>query len=69
MHGLLQADLVASMLLSQSAARLMKDAGSGRLIAVTSIAGHLASRADCVYDRRWPMANMARSGLRRPSVS
>jgi gluconate 5-dehydrogenase len=49
MHGLLQADLVASMLLSQSAAKLMKVAGSGRLIAVTSIAGHLASRADSVY--------------------
>jgi len=49
MHGLLQADLVASMLLSQSAARLMKAAGGGRLIAVTSIAGHLAGRADSVY--------------------
>lgn len=49
MHELLQADLVASMLLSQSAARLMKAGGGGRLIAVTSIAGHLAGRADSVY--------------------
>ena len=49
MRGLLESDLVASMLLSQSAARLMKENGSGRLISVTSIAGHLASRADSVY--------------------
>ena len=49
MHALLQADLVASMLLSQAAARLMMAGGGGRLIAVTSIAGHLAGRADSVY--------------------
>jgi gluconate 5-dehydrogenase len=49
MRALLEADLVAAMLLSQAAARLMTEHRHGRLIAVTSIAGHLARAGDAVY--------------------
>lgn len=48
-RALLEADLVAAMMLSQAAARLMTETRHGRLIAVTSIAGHLARAGDAVY--------------------
>jgi gluconate 5-dehydrogenase len=48
-HALLEADLVAAMMLSQAAAQMMSERRHGRLIAVTSIAGHLARAGDAVY--------------------
>lgn len=46
---LVAADLTASIVLCREAARIMKPAGYGRLINVTSIAGHLALPNDTVY--------------------
>lgn len=48
-RALLEADLVAAMMLSQAAARIMTERRHGRLIAVTSISGHLARAGDIVY--------------------
>ena len=46
---LVSADLTASIVLCREVARVMKPAGFGRLINVTSIAGHLALPHDTVY--------------------
>ena len=46
---LVRADLTASIVLCREAARVMKPAGFGRLINLTSIAGHLALPNDTVY--------------------
>ncbi|WP_029352227.1 SDR family oxidoreductase [Bosea sp. 117] len=46
---MIETDLVAPMLLAREAARLMVEQRHGRLITVTSIAGHVANRDDPVY--------------------
>lgn len=48
-RALLETDLVAGVLLAREAARLMMPRGAGRLITVTSIAGHVARGGDAVY--------------------
>lgn len=47
--ALIGTNLVAPMLLAREAAAIMKRQGHGRLIFVTSIAGHVANRHDPVY--------------------
>ena len=46
---LIETDLVAGFVLAREAARLMLPRGAGRLIALTSIAGHVARAGDAVY--------------------
>jgi gluconate 5-dehydrogenase len=58
---LLRTDLAAAMSLSRDAAALMKRHNHGRLIAVTSISGHVALPGDCVY----PAAKHGLTGLMR----
>jgi gluconate 5-dehydrogenase len=58
---LLRTDLAAAMSLSRDAAALMKRHNHGRLIAVTSISGHVALPGDCVY----PAAKQGLTGLMR----
>jgi gluconate 5-dehydrogenase len=48
-EALIATDLIAPMLLAREAAVIMKRQGHGRLIFVTSIAGHVANRDDPVY--------------------
>jgi gluconate 5-dehydrogenase len=48
-EALIATDLIAPMLLAREAAAIMKRQGHGRLIFVTSIAGHVANRDDPVY--------------------
>ncbi|QIB34148.1 SDR family oxidoreductase [Ancylobacter pratisalsi] len=47
--ALIATDLIAPMMLAREAAERMAARGHGRLIAVTSIAGHVANRHDPVY--------------------
>lgn len=47
--SLVATDLLAPMMLARAAAAIMKRQGHGRLIFVTSIAGHVANRNDPVY--------------------
>lgn len=47
--ALLHTNLTAAILLAREAARLMLRQRSGRLIAITSIAGHVARPGDAVY--------------------
>ncbi|MBY5589724.1 SDR family oxidoreductase [Rhizobium leguminosarum] len=58
---LLRTDLAAAMTLSRDAAVLMKRRNHGRLIAVTSISGHVVMPGDCVY----PAAKQGLTGLMR----
>ncbi|TBY44133.1 SDR family oxidoreductase [Rhizobium leguminosarum] len=58
---LLHTDLAAAMMLSRDAAVLMKRRNYGRLIAVTSISGHVVMPGDCVY----PAAKQGLTGLMR----
>jgi len=58
---LLHTDLTAAMMLSRDAAVLMKRRNYGRLIAVTSISGHVVMPGDCVY----PAAKQGLTGLMR----
>src|SRR5882672_8403079 len=55
-RGLIETDLLAGLFLAREAARLMLPRESGRLIAVTSIAGEVARPNDAVY-------TTAKSGL------
>jgi gluconate 5-dehydrogenase len=48
-RGLIETDLTAGIILAREAARLMLPRRSGRLIAVTSIAGAVARANDAVY--------------------
>ena len=48
-HAMLETNLIAGYTLSREAARLMLPQKSGRLITVTSIAGHIARAGDSVY--------------------
>ncbi|MDE2287409.1 SDR family oxidoreductase [Pandoraea sp.] len=48
-RALLETDLTAGILLAREAARHMLARGHGRLITVTSIAGHVARAGDAVY--------------------
>lgn len=48
-EALIASDLIAPMMLAREAAGIMAAQGHGRLIFVTSIAGHVANRADPVY--------------------
>jgi gluconate 5-dehydrogenase len=48
-RGLIETDLLAGLFLAREAARLMLPRESGRLIAVTSIAGELGRANDAVY--------------------
>ncbi|MCK0197222.1 SDR family oxidoreductase [Ancylobacter sp. 6x-1] len=48
-RALLEADLVGPMLLTRAAADIMAGQTHGRIIFVTSIAGHVANRDDPVY--------------------
>ena len=48
-HGLLHTDLAAGLILAREAARLMLRRRAGRIITVTSIAGHVARPGDAVY--------------------
>lgn len=47
--SLVATDLIAPMMLARAAAAIMKRQGHGRLIFVTSIAGHVSNRNDPVY--------------------
>lgn len=47
--ALLHTNLTAAILLAREAARLMLQRHSGRLIAITSIAGHVARPGDAIY--------------------
>ncbi|MBX5001718.1 SDR family oxidoreductase [Rhizobium lentis] len=58
---LLHTDLAAAVTLSRDATVLMKRRNYGRLIAVTSISGHVAMPGDCVY----PAAKQGLTGLMR----
>ena len=60
-EALLRTDLVAAAMLSRDAAAIMKRQGRGRLIAVTSINGHVAMPGDGVY----PAAKHGLTGLMR----
>jgi gluconate 5-dehydrogenase len=60
-EALVRTDLVAAATLSRDAAALMKRQGRGRLIAVTSINGHVAMPGDGVY----PAAKHGLTGLMR----
>jgi gluconate 5-dehydrogenase len=48
-RGLIETDLLAGLFLAREAARLMLPRESGRLIAVTSIAGELGRANDAIY--------------------
>jgi len=58
---LIRTDLAAAVSLSRDAAALMKRNGHGRLIAITSIGGHVAMPNDGVY----PAAKQGLTGLMR----
>lgn len=58
---LIRTDLAAAASLSRDAAALMKRSGHGRLIAVTSIGGHVAMPNDGIY----PAAKHGLTGLMR----
>jgi len=58
---LIETDLVAAILLARSAAQLMAERRSGRLIAITSVVGELARAGDAVY----PAAKQGLAGLTR----
>jgi gluconate 5-dehydrogenase len=60
-RGLIETDLLAGLFLAREAARLMMPKKSGRLIAVTSIAGTLARAGDAVY----PTAKAGLTGMVR----
>ncbi|KQY15425.1 SDR family oxidoreductase [Rhizobium sp. Root482] len=58
---LIRTDLIAATTLSRDAAAIMKRAGHGRLIAVTSINGQVALPGDGIY----PLAKQGLTGLMR----
>lgn len=58
---LLQTDLMAAVSLSRDAAEIMKAQNHGRLIAVTSVIGHMVLPGDAVY----PIAKQGLTGLMR----
>jgi gluconate 5-dehydrogenase len=58
---LIRTDLAAAVSLSRDAAALMKRNGHGRLVAITSIGGHVAMPNDGVY----PAAKQGLTGLMR----
>ena len=60
-RALIDTDLVAGMLLAKLAAERMVRQGSGRLIAITSVAGELARAGDAVY----PAAKQGLTGMMR----
>lgn len=61
MQQMLQVNLLGAMYLSQKAAALMKKQQWGRLITITSVAGHIARPGDGVY----PVAKQGLTGMMR----
>lgn len=60
-RGLIETDLIASMLLSKHAAERMVKQRAGRIITITSVAGELARAGDAVY----PAAKQGLTGMMR----
>lgn len=58
---LVQTDLISAIALSRDAAEIMKTMGYGRIIAITSILGHVVRPGDAIY----PVAKQGLTGLMR----